>query len=180
MDLKVELGGGPNPRPGYTSIDIRADSPPGTILLDLEQVGNGVLFLPFENDTVGSVYSSHCLEHVVSLVGVWREIARICRVGAGVEIRVPHWGSDMAFTGGHVHAISETQMRHVTTDFLPTYFPADMCAKRLRMLDTVYIPDQPLQEARGLFPQLNDTQIMRFIQGTCHEIRYIMDVIPNT
>ena len=84
----------------------------------------------------------------------------------------------MAFTGGHVHAISETQMRHMTVDFVPTYFPPS-CAKRLVLVNTEYIRDRGFDEAKRLFPQMSDTQVMRFVQGTCHEIRFFLEVVPN-
>ncbi len=46
---------------------------------------------PFKNNEFDEVFCSHILEHVDNLTDVMRELKRICRNGAVINIRVPHF-----------------------------------------------------------------------------------------
>lgn len=167
--LRIELGGGPNPRgQGFLNVDRHA---PADIVCDL----NGPW--PFADASVAEVYSSHCLEHVENLPNVLRELVRVCRVGAKIEIRVPHPNNPMAMCWDHHHVISDDQVRHWVRDFPRVHFAG--CARRLLLLDTRRIPTSHFQEARPLFPHLTEDQVFRFVAGTCHESRYTFEVVPN-
>jgi ubiquinone/menaquinone biosynthesis C-methylase UbiE len=175
--MKIDLGGGRTPKAGYTNIDNNLDH--ADITVDLDKVGTGEARLPFDDNSIEAVYSSHCLEHVRYLNGVWKEIVRVCPVGAPVEIRVPHWASDMAHCGGHVHAIGETWIKQMCEYFVYDHFPQNECVKRLRLDRIRYEPSEYFDEAVPLFPLMSREQIMRYVQGTCHEIHYLMTVVFN-
>lgn len=172
--VKVELGGGRFPRgDGFINLDLidQAD-----IRIDLERVGRGEIPLPFTDDSVGEVYSSHCFEHVYPYRGVLREIARICRPGARVELRVPHWGSSMALCTGHKHTICEQQVAH-WSEFPDVWWGESL--KHLALLETHYVPSRHFAEAQTLFRRFSPEQIYRFVPNTCHEIRFLFEVRRN-
>lgn len=81
--IKVEVGAGESPRPGYIQCDIRA-------LPNIDHVCNAWQ-LPFGDGQVDELYSSHMLEHVTEHEGrlTLKEWARVLRVGGRVEIHVP-------------------------------------------------------------------------------------------
>lgn len=164
--LKVELGGGDKPY-GKGFIDIDRKS---ALKCDLEQDR-----LPFDNDTVAEVYSSHCLEHIRNLHHILQEIVRICKVGARVTIIVPHYLSSMAMCHDHKQVISPEQVDHWTNSALDYWWNG--CSKRLEHIKTTQIPSSHLSEAKKLFPHLTEEQLMRFIPNTAHEIKYELSVV---
>ncbi len=176
--MKIELGGGVNPRgDGYQNIDL-LDVPGVDCLGDFERLGRNGVTLPFADDSVDEVYSAHALEHVKNVHGVLREIARVCRIGAHVEIRVPHWLSDVSMCPGHRAVLSEHWFRDICHVFIAEWWRG--CHKRLRLTAAYSIPwAEQLDAARPAFPRLNDDQLMRFIPGCVHEVRYHFEVIAN-
>jgi SAM-dependent methyltransferase len=165
--LKVELGGGTRPKPGFVNVDLCETA---DVRLDLDRDR-----LPFEDGSVDELYTSHCLEHLTNVPHVVREIARVCREGATVEIRVPSWLSDQALCPGHRCTISPTQVRH-WEEFAADWFNGP---RRLKLVKTEYVPSAAFAEAQKLFAWLTDEQVMRFVPGACHEIRYQLTVVPN-
>lgn len=69
--MKLDIGSGNKPREGFTGVDLYAD-------------GKGIIkapmnALPFEDETVDEIYSSHSLEHigkyeVVPTLAEWRRV----------------------------------------------------------------------------------------------------------
>ena len=86
--LKLDLGSGMNPAPGYTSVDKYAAAKPD-VVHDLE-----VVPWPFEDSSVEEVRLSHVLEHLGettdSFRGIIQELYRVCAPGALIHIAVPH------------------------------------------------------------------------------------------
>ncbi|AEC53036.1 glycosyl transferase [Synechococcus phage S-CRM01] len=77
--LKVDIGGGMNPRPGYITID----QEDGEITCDLN---NGI---PLEDNSVGVLNASHVLEHLKDPIKSMREIHRVLHHGGWAFIEVP-------------------------------------------------------------------------------------------
>jgi hypothetical protein len=91
--LKLELGaGGASTRPGHFSID-SVLLPGVDVLADLNDP-----LAAFPDGSVSHVYTRHTLEHVSNLGGLLKEIHRICRTGATVEIVVPHHSNAYGFS----------------------------------------------------------------------------------
>ena len=86
---KLDIGCGPNKRPGHYGID-RLEYPCVDKVWDVGE--DGLRFL--EDGCVDCVYASHLLEHV-PFVPMLREIHRVLKVGGTAEIYVPH-GSSVA------------------------------------------------------------------------------------
>lgn len=172
--VKLELGGGGNPKPGFINVD---NTTTADCRLDLESLGDGVT-LPYEDNSVTELYSSHCLEHIRNLPGVMRELIRVCAVGARVEIRVPHWLNEMALCFDHKHTISPDQVHHWTEAFPDHWFGGS--GKKLYLLGTDYVKSRHFDWWRTKFPpcQFSDLDLMKFFPGACHEIVYVMSVVP--
>jgi predicted SAM-dependent methyltransferase len=164
--IKIDIGGGIYPREGFINCDI-LDDPRVDIQADFS------MGIPLPDDFVDEVYSSHCLEHVPNVSILIRDIARICRVGASVTIKVPHFGQEMAMCPGHLHVISEHMIQHF--DEFEEAWWHDM-NKKLKLQSKQYIPTQWFDRAKQLFPKFADEDIYRFIQNTCHEVQFLFRV----
>lgn len=165
--LKLELGGGSKPRDGFVQIGFTSTEYP----IDLETVGKRSISktpLPFEDDSVEEVYSAHCLEHVANLDGVLWEICRVCHNGARVEIHVPHYLHPDAMCPSHKHTIGENSVKG--------WGKMDFAGKRLDLVTTKYVASLSFDEAKELHPTWTDSQIMRYVPGACHELRFIFNV----
>jgi predicted SAM-dependent methyltransferase len=167
--MKIELGGGANPkRNGFINLDRLhiADT-----VVDFELGA-----LPYADDTVDSVYSAHCLEHVRNLMGIVGEILRVCKIGASVEIRVPYWLQSMAMCYDHKHTISEDQIQiwcqHPQWDFPHS-------KKKLSLKNTVYVKGGAYDELRKLFPQMSEEQVMKYVPNCCHEVQFLLHVVSR-
>jgi ubiquinone/menaquinone biosynthesis C-methylase UbiE len=69
--------------------------------------------LPFPDGSVDHVYTSHAFEHLVNYQYVLREIMRVCRPEALVEIWTPYGKSNDGFLFGHTTFITETHFKHI-------------------------------------------------------------------
>lgn len=85
--LRLDIGSGAKPRGGFYGVD-RLDTPGVDIVADLnEPLG----LLP--DNCAEHVFSSHALEHVEDLFLLLREIHRLARPGALIELIVPHFSN---------------------------------------------------------------------------------------
>lgn len=170
--MKLEIGGGACPNgDGWVNIDL-ADG--ADVHHDLN-----VFPWPFADDSVSAIYSSHCLEHLADPLGALREMARIGRIGAPIELRVPHPASHQAMGVSHLHVFSPIQAIN-----MDVYFPKDfwIAVKRPKLLRIEYAPTFLLEEAKRELPFLqgiSDESIMKWIPGTCHESRFFYTVVQN-
>lgn len=170
--MKIEIGGGMKPRgEGFVNVD---RLPSADVQWDLL-----VMPWPFADASVEHLYSSHCFEHLDDMNDVLFEIARICLVGAEVEIWMPHPRSDMAMCSGHKHVMSPLQARNIEEFHAAEYWKNP---RRLKLMEIKYRPAIVLSEARSELPflaGLSDEVIMKWIGGTCHECGYYWTVVEN-
>ncbi len=86
--MKLNMGCGNNKRPGYINVDVAPGCQPD-IVCDLE-----TLPWPWESDSVDEVVFNHSLEHLGqssrTFLGMMKELYRICKDKARIEITVPH------------------------------------------------------------------------------------------
>ncbi len=168
--MKLELGGGTKPRGhGFLNLDCL---PCADVVIDFE---TGVL--PFPDDSVTEVFSSHCLEHVKTYSRLLHEVVRVCVLGARVELRVPAWNSSMAMCCGHCHTISPQQVQHWVKDATQDWWQG--CKKRLALVSTEVIPSSVFPAAQAAFPNLTREQVLQFVPDSAHEIVYVLKVVPN-
>jgi hypothetical protein len=175
--MRVDLGCGPICREGFIGVDARQLSGV-TYVVDFETLyPGGDSRLPFADDSVNEVFSSHCWEHVKNLHGLLHETARICHVGASMELRVPHWLSAMAICHGHIQVIPPEQVEHWCSSAVAYWWKGSL--KRFRHLSTEQVPGSGFVEASRLFHWLSAEQVMRYIPGTAHEVVYRFEIIEN-
>lgn len=101
--LKLNLGSGKRPQPGYINVD-KFGTP--DVLHDLEKFP-----WPWETNSVGEVLLTHVLEHLGETTdgyfGIIKELYRICASGATVRIAVPHPRHDDFITDpSHVRVVT--------------------------------------------------------------------------
>ena len=85
--IKINLGCGAHPKPGYVSLD-HANLPGIDVTADL----NAPLDL-FPDNSVDAIYTRHVLEHVDELLPLLKEMHRItCKDGV-IEVIVPHFSN---------------------------------------------------------------------------------------
>ena len=101
--LRLDLGSGPHPEPGYRGVDIQPLPPVGNFKWDLREFP-----WPWKDSSVEAVHCSHLVEHMVDLVGFMRELYRVCAPGAEVFIKHPYQFNVRAWQDPtHVRCINE-------------------------------------------------------------------------
>jgi SAM-dependent methyltransferase len=87
--VKIDIGCGRMKQDGFIGIDNSPYSM-ADYIIDLNKDP-----LPFEDNTVDYVYSSHCLEHLSNLENVLSEIYRVCKPNAQIFITVPYYNTSL-------------------------------------------------------------------------------------
>lgn len=94
VQLKLDLGCGPNPKEGFEGCDqIKFND-------KIKHVFNmGKDAWPFKNDTVDEVNCSHAIEHLTAKerVHFMNELYRVCKKGAKTLLIAPHVFSERAY-----------------------------------------------------------------------------------
>lgn len=95
--MKIDIGCGGFKKDGFIGIDI-LPIPGIDYVADLRKEP-----LPFVDNSVDEVFTSHFLEHleIDDVVKVMEEIHRVCQGGAKVEIHVPHFSGFSNFCEFH-------------------------------------------------------------------------------
>lgn len=170
--MKVEIGGGDRARgDGFINVDMLESA---DVVHDLN-----VTPWPFDDESVDEVYSSHCIEHVDCHATFVREVARICKIGAAVEIRCPDPMSEMAMVSGHKHVVSINVVRHMDHIFPELFWDGP---RRLRLERIEPGSDDywfPMARNCNLFARWTDDEILTWIPRTRHENRFYFTVTPN-
>ena len=109
---KLDIGCGKYKRDGFVGLDIEPLEGVD-YLLDLSSS-----FLPFKDNSVNEVYSNHFLEHldIDAITRLLEEIHRVCKRGAKVEIRVPHFSGFTNFYEYHKTSFRHNSFREFTSD----------------------------------------------------------------
>ena len=109
--VAIDIGCGANKRNGFQGVDCVA-YPGVDHVVDFAQEP-----LPFPDRSVDHVYSAHCLEHLTSFHHLFREIGRVCKDGAKIEIITPYAWSNDAFILGHVAFLTELVWQHLCVHY---------------------------------------------------------------
>lgn len=94
--LKLDIGSGTRKREGFIGIDV-SQGALVDVRADLEKG------LPFKDDTFTEVWMNHVFEHLNDPVAAMDEIWRVCKHGARVEIRGPHFSMPSLVWGDPTH-----------------------------------------------------------------------------
>lgn len=103
----IDLGCGGKKKKGLIGLD-SVESSDVDIVIDMEKEP-----LPFEDNSIEYVYSSHFLEHIEEHIHVFKEISRVCKDKATVELWTPYVWSNAAFVFGHKFFFSEEIYLHI-------------------------------------------------------------------
>jgi len=107
MIRRIDLGCGPKKKEGCFGID-SVPNPGVDCVLNIAKDR-----LPFEDGTIDYIFTSHCLEHLNCSIHTFREISRVARDGAILDIWLPYlWGVD-AFIPSHIAYWGEGFYEHV-------------------------------------------------------------------
>lgn len=109
--MKLNLGSGARPLPGYVNVDIR-DMPGVDVLADLEKPW------PWEDGTAAEIMADNLFEHVADPVHFMTEAHRVMMRGAKLTVIVPHYLSPDAFT-------DPTHKRFCTPDTMSYWTPGN-------------------------------------------------------
>lgn len=92
--MKINLGAGLTRIDGFVNVDGDALCNPD-YLVNLDDVN---LKLPFEDNSVDEVIAHHILEHIgEGLFALFKELYRVCKPGAMLDVIVPHHLHDVYF-----------------------------------------------------------------------------------
>lgn len=87
--MKLNLGSGFKKYEGFISVDSAPECMPD-VVWDMEQTP-----WPWEDSSVDEIMLEHVLEHVGQTteryLAIWKEMWRVCKNGALLDITVPHW-----------------------------------------------------------------------------------------
>jgi SAM-dependent methyltransferase len=106
--VKIDIGCGASKRDGFIGIDI-APAPGVDHVVDIIRDP-----LPFVDNSVEQVYSSHCFEHLSSPINILSEIGRVCKDNAIIEICVPYGHHNDGLLCGHITFYTEEFWHHLT------------------------------------------------------------------
>lgn len=113
--MKLNLGSGIKRLEGFVNVDCNEKSNPD-VLWDLERHP-----YPFDDNSVAYIIMSHIYEHIHDVIGMMKELYRICQDGAIIEILAPYYTWRGAYS-------DPTHVRVVTKDSFVFY---DATAKKM-------------------------------------------------
>jgi SAM-dependent methyltransferase len=166
-ELAIDLGCGPHKRPGHVGIDLVAQ--PGVdYVLDFSTQR-----LPFDDASVGRIFSSHCLEHLHDMAPLFKEMTRVAAHGARLELWAPYsWHGD-AHLNDHVSNFNERQFLHMGVLF-SDHWQREL-GGRWRLRELVYVVNpQVVADLKANRVELSFA--LRYFKDVCHELGVIAEV----
>jgi len=113
--MKIDIGCGRSKKDGFIGVDMQKTS-----CVDI--LSNVDYGLPFADDSIEEVYSSHTIEHLTNCDQFLRELARVCKPGTLVELRMPYYSYKFALNPGHKYVFSDDWFQEVVRDFYSDLF----------------------------------------------------------
>jgi len=109
--MKIDIGCGNKIEQGYVGVDF-IKLPNVDYVCDFDKEP-----LPFDDNSIDGVFSSHCLEHLTT-INILKELGRVCKNGAQMRLIVPYGWNNDAQLYGHVQFYNENHFLHICK-----YFP---------------------------------------------------------
>lgn len=134
--LKVDIGGGLNPYPGYITVDTRETAD------YVHDLNDGI---PLPDNSVGVLNASHILEHLHDKTKIMSEIHRVLAHGGWAFIEVPSTDGRGAFQDPtHVSYWNENSFLYYTDKYLADFIDNDTIKFQEFRRDT-YFPNEWMQ-----------------------------------
>ncbi len=134
--MKVDIGGGLNPYPGYVTVDTRETA---NFVHDLN---NGI---PLPDNSVGVLNASHILEHLYDKTKIMGEIHRVLAHGGWAFIEIPSTDGRGAFQDPtHVSYWNENSFLYYTDKYLADFISNDTIRFQEFRKET-YFPNEWMQ-----------------------------------
>jgi len=135
--LKVDIGGGLNPYPGYTTIDTRETAD------HVADLNDGI---PLPDNSVGVLNASHILEHLHDKTKIMGEIHRVLAHGGWAFIEIPSTDGRGAFQDPtHVSYWNENSFLYYTDKYLADFIDNDTIRFQEYRRET-YFPNEWMQK----------------------------------
>lgn len=136
--MRLNLGCGYTKYPGYINVDSAPECAPD-VLWDLEKTP-----WPWEDDSVEEIKMEHILEHVGQTgdeyLNIWKELYRVCKNGALIDILVPYWRHDYFFDDPtHIRPITPRGIQMLSQKINAEQIQAGVRASKLGLLAGVDI-----------------------------------------
>ena len=119
-DKKLHLGCGARPLEGYLNCDLHNVPGANDMVFDLQGPW------PFENGSIGGIFSSHTLEHLTEYEHFFKEAWRVLEDNGSLELELPY--------GSHSSALTDVTHKKV-------YFPASFCFLEPGYAKSVFNPE---------------------------------------
>jgi len=177
---KIDLGCGKFKKEGFYGID----KFPGK---NVDRVVDLDKKLPFKNNSIEEIYTSHVLEHVESLEFVMEEIHRICKPNAKIVIKVPHFSGKSGFFEFHKRffrydSFSEFEQKENDMDISNKQIKFQVINRKLCFLKKFSHPlAKPLEWFFNLSSRLCNYYEETFLRNLfpAHEVRFELKVIKS-
>jgi predicted SAM-dependent methyltransferase len=123
--MKLNLGCGKDIKSEYINLDMRK-------IKGISLVCNLEIFpYPFQDAVFDEIYCNNVLEHLDDIVGVMDELHRICKPGARIVIKIPHFTSQYAFADPtHKHYFTYESFDYFTSAYEMTSECPDWYSER--------------------------------------------------
>lgn len=134
--LKVDIGGGLNPYPGYITVDTRETAD------HVHDLNDGI---PLPDNSVGVLNASHILEHLHDKTKIMSEIHRVLAHGGWAFIEIPSTDGRGAFQDPtHVSYWNENSFLYYTDKYLADFIDNDTIKFQEFRRET-YFPNEWMQ-----------------------------------
>ena len=120
----LQLGCGPEKKPGVIAVDINPHSV-ADVICDLD-----IFPYPFSDNVFDRIICEHILEHLEDVIRTMEEIHRIAKPGARVLVQVPHFSS--------VYYYRDPTHRHPFSLHTFDYFIAGTPVRKFQYSDAEY------------------------------------------
>jgi SAM-dependent methyltransferase len=112
--LKIDLGGGRNPKVGYKCVDAVSEA---EYRCNFENEP-----LPFNDESVDEIYSNHTFEHIENIIFLMNECWRVMKWDAKMVIVVPHSDCVVAWQDPtHKRFFNTQTMKYFCGEYLNKY-----------------------------------------------------------
>lgn len=126
--MKLNVGCGNKIIDGYLGVD-KFECSGARYICDIEKEN-----LPFDNNVVDSILLDNVIEHFLDIPGVMRELIRVSRKGADIQIITPHFSSlDSWMDPTHLHHLSFFSFDHFESDDVSHYVGKGLRVKKKRL-----------------------------------------------